>query len=260
MSTTVTKIVLCMSLFLVLAGQTEAQQPKTLVAVFAHPDDERMAGPVLARYARQGVQVYLVIATDGRKGAAAHAHIPLGDSLAAVRVQEARCATRELGIHDPILLGHADAGLASFAALDSVRSDLRRIFAELRPNAVITCGPEGGTGHPDHRLVGVAVSDVVQSGADGAPEALYYPSLPTERMATAPPARPRMNTTHSKYLPVHIAFTADDFDKSVRAYACHASQYTREQVHANMLYMKHGWNGEVWFRRWNDQRSRNDLF
>jgi len=43
---------------------------KTLVAVFAHGDDEGAAAPILARYAREGAQVYLVIATDGAQGGA----------------------------------------------------------------------------------------------------------------------------------------------------------------------------------------------
>ena len=232
----------------------------TLIAIFAHPDDERIAGPALARYAREGNHVYLVIATDGSKGAAAHAHIPLGDSLAHVRAREALCATQELGINAPILLGLEDGGLASFAALEKLRAGLRRIFAELKPDAIITFGPEGGTGHPDHRLVGDAVTDVVQSGAPGAGDALFYPALPAERMHDAPPARPTMNAALSKYLPVRIAFTEADFEATHRAYACHASQYTREQVDANMLYMKHAFNGALPMRRWNDASPARDLF
>lgn len=234
-----------------------AQQSRTLVAIFAHPDDERIAGPILARYAREGVRVYLVIATDGRKGAAAHARIPLGDSLAVIRAGEARCAAGELGIQPPILLAHADAGLASFAALDSLRSDLRRVFSELKPDALITFGPEGGTGHPDHRLVGDAVTDLVQSGS--APDALYYPALPAEHMVDAPRARPAMNVVLLKYLPVTVAFTEADFEAARRAYACHASQYTRKQVDDNMLYMKHGFRGFVHLRRWNDNKKRQEL-
>src|SRR5207247_9564824 len=85
---------------------------RTLVAVVAHPDDETIVSPVLAHYARDGAHVYVVVATDGRKGVAKHAGIRRGDSLAAVRAGEARCSARELGIQPPILLGFEDAGLA----------------------------------------------------------------------------------------------------------------------------------------------------
>src|SRR4029077_18340699 len=80
---------------------------RTLVAVFAHGDDEGAAAPILARYAREGVQVYLIIATDGAQGGS-HTSIPRGPELARVRSEEARCAADALGIHAPILLGFPD--------------------------------------------------------------------------------------------------------------------------------------------------------
>jgi LmbE family N-acetylglucosaminyl deacetylase len=136
---------------------------KTLVAVFAHPDDERIVAPLLARYAREGHHVHLIVATDGAKGVTEHAKIPAGDSLIAVRKGETACAGNALGIEPPIMLGHPDAGLASFAALGKLRTDLERLFGELRPDALITFGREGGTGHPDHRLVGDVVTEIVQA-------------------------------------------------------------------------------------------------
>ena len=97
--------------------------PRTLVAVLAHPDDETLVGPALARYAREGIRVFLVIATDGRRGANAHARIPAGGSLARVRAAEARCSARALGLEPPILLGFPDAGLADFAPWPGKRLD-----------------------------------------------------------------------------------------------------------------------------------------
>jgi LmbE family N-acetylglucosaminyl deacetylase len=222
----------------------------TLVAVFAHPDDERIVGPVLSRYAREGNQVYLVIATDGRKGVTEHAKIPEGDSLAHVRAGEARCATGQLGIHPPIMVGLADAGLASFDNLERLRQEVRRVFRELRPDAVISFGPEGGTGHPDHRLVGDVVTEVVQSGGEGIPQALYYPSLPAERMSDAPPAQPTVTAVPERYLTVAVPFAPQDLEATRRAFACHASQYTPAQMDAVMHYLAHGFQGAVHLRSW----------
>jgi len=198
----------------------------TLVAVFAHPDDERIVGPLLARYAREGHEVYLVIATDGRKGVRDHAGIPAGDSLAHVRAEEARCAARQLGIHPPILLGFEDAGLASFASLEGLEAKVDSVLRALQPDAVISFGPEGGTGHPDHRLVGDVVTQVVQGGGGGSgsgiAQALYYPSLPTERMMDAPAAQPTIATLPQRYLTVAVPFTPADLEagrRSLRAIA-----------------------------------------
>lgn len=262
MQQTIRKLLIILPLFSALAAPPAFAQRshKTLVAVFAHPDDERIAGPLLARYGREGHRVYLVVATDGRKGVTAHAGIPPGDSLAGVRAAEARCATRELGIMPPILLGLEDGGLANFTALSRLRQELRRIFEEVKPNAVITFGPEGGTGHPDHRLVGDVVTEIVQRGGSGVPDRLFYPSLPTERMADAPAARPTMNTTALRHLRVRVPYSKRDFGAAHRSYACHASQYTREQVDANMRYLSHAFRGTVYLRSWHGDAPRNNVF
>jgi LmbE family N-acetylglucosaminyl deacetylase len=215
-----------------------------LVAVFAHPDDERIVGPLLARYAREGHDVYLVIATDGSKGVREHAGVPAGDSLARVRAEETRCAARQLGIHPPILLGFEDAGLASFASLE-----------------VISFGPEGGTGHPDHRLVGVVVTEVVQSGGAGIPEVLYYPSLPAERMKDAPPARPNVTSIPQRHLPIAVPFAPEDLEAAHQGFACHRTQYTPAEMNAIMRYLAHGFDGAVHLRLWyGEVESRTDLF
>jgi LmbE family N-acetylglucosaminyl deacetylase len=228
----------------------------TLVAVFAHPDDERIVGPILARYAREGHDVYLVIATDGRKGVREHAGIPAGDSLAQVRAGEARCAARELGIHPPTLLGFEDAGLASFESLEGLRTKVDSILRALQPDAVISFGPEGGTGHPDHRLVGDVVTEVIQTGGPGIPGALYYPSLPAELMKDAPPARPTVTAVPERYLSVAVPFTPADLEAGRREFACHRTQYTPTEMDAINRYLAHGWSGAVRLRPWNGGGER----
>ena len=251
------KPLLIFALSLALPVQPAAAQ-KTVVAIFAHPDDERIVAPLLSRYAREGHRVYLVVATDGGKGVTPHAGIPAGDSLVAIRAEETRCATRELGINAPILLGHPDAGLASFTALGKLRTDLERVIGELRPDAILTFGREGGTGHPDHRLVGDMVTEIVQAAPAEIP--LYFPGLPLERMTDAPPARPAVRLVAERYLNVRVAYTLADFAAAERAYVCHRSQYTAEQAAANMRYVQHGYRGRVHLRAWNGGPARTELF
>src|SRR5918996_770729 len=73
-----------------------AQNRRPIVAVFAHPDDERVIGPLLSRLSREGQETHLVIATDGSKGVRDHAGIPAGEALAAARKLEAECAAERL--------------------------------------------------------------------------------------------------------------------------------------------------------------------
>ena len=225
----------------------------TVMAVFAHPDDERIVGPMLARWAREGHRVWLVIATDGAKGIREHAGIPAGPALARARAGEARCAARQLGIEPPILLGLEDAGLASFSSLGRLREEVARLIAAHRPRTVLTIGPEGGTGHPDHRLVGNVVTEVVQglAGGRGDSTALYYASLPAERMQSAPPSQPRVTPIPERYLAVRIPFTPADLEASNAAFACHASQYTEVEREAVNAALAHGFGGHVHLRPWN---------
>ena len=143
----------CWLLFLVLAwaSVSEAAAPKTLLAVFAHPDDETLIGPLLSKYGREGIRVQLVIVTEGEKGVFPHAGIPAGPELAKVRAEEARCSCRALGIEAPILLGFKDGELGRISRppweyLAQVERELRTLFAKFRPDVIITFGPRAHTG------------------------------------------------------------------------------------------------------------------
>ena len=231
-------------------------QAHTLVAVFAHPDDETLVAPALASYARAGARVFLVIATDGRRGANAWTGIPAGDSLAKVRANEARCSARELGLQPPILLGFPDAGLSDFAPwpgkrLDTLAIRLDSILRVLRPEAVITWGPEGGYGHADHRLTGQAVTQLFQAGKVPQGVRLFFPGFPEARTATAPPwYGQRLHPVSESLLSGSVPFTAADRDAAWRSIACHWSQATAREQADNRAALDRLWQGAVTFQRW----------
>ena len=233
-----------------LGARPAAAQPRRpVLAVFAHPDDERVVGPLLSRLAREGRETHLVVATDGAAGVRDFARIPAGAELAAARAQEARCAADRLGarLH---LLGLPDGGLASFAVLSRLRAAVAAVIDSVRPAAILTFGPEGGTGHPDHRLVGNVVTQVVQGDARHATVDLLYASLPSERLRTAPPATPAVNGTAEALLTVRVPFDARDLAAGREEFACHRSQYTPAEMDAINRYLAHAWGGTVWLRPW----------
>jgi LmbE family N-acetylglucosaminyl deacetylase len=239
------------ALITVLPHSAQAQASRPIVAVFAHPDDERVIGPLLSRLAREGRETHLVIATDGSKGVRDFARIPAGAELAAVRTREATCAANRLGVRQLHILGLPDGGLASFAVLGKLRPALVAIIDSLRPAAIITFGPEGGTGHPDHRLVGDVVTQIVQGDARHTSLDLLYASLPTERLRTAPPAQPTVNGMAEALLSVRVPFEERDRAAGREEFACHRSQYAPAEMDAVNKYLAHAWNGTVWLRPWN---------
>jgi LmbE family N-acetylglucosaminyl deacetylase len=234
---------------LVLPSVLAQGAPKVLVAVFAHGDDEGAAAPILARYAREGVQVYLIIATDGAQGGA-HTSIPRGPQLAHVRSEEARCAADALGIHSPILLGYPDAQLGSYLD-DRTRLPLltTRILEELQrlqPDALITWGPDGATGHPDHRIVSSIVTQLVRAGAPGVPERLFYVSLPADAFRAMNPGRGETYFMPApKFFSARISFSTSDFDAARRSMACHKTQYPDDIVERVSAATREALKGEL---------------
>jgi LmbE family N-acetylglucosaminyl deacetylase len=223
---------------------------RTLVAVFAHGDDEGPAAPILARYAREGVQVYMIIATDGAQGGA-HTLIPRGPELARMRSEEARCAADALGIHAPILLGFPDAQLGNYMAdparLFQLTARVQEELQRLRPDALITWGPDGATGHPDHRIVSSIVTQLVRAGAPGVPERLFYVSIPLEGFRAMNPARgePPFLIPQAKYFSTRVPFSAIDIEASRRSMACHKTQYSDDVVQRVSEAMRGELKGEL---------------
>jgi LmbE family N-acetylglucosaminyl deacetylase len=241
-----------------LSAQAPIRRP--VVAVFAHPDDERVIGPLLARLAREGRETHLVIATDGSQGIRDYAHIPAGPQLAAERTKEASCAAKRLGVRQLHLIGLPDGGLASFDVLRKLRSALAAIVDSVEPAAIITFGPEGGTGHPDHRLVGDVTTQIVQGDARYANVDLLYASLPTERLRTAPRANPTVNGMAETLLTVRVPFEERDLAAGREEFACHRTQYAPAEMDSVNAYLAHAWNGTVWLRPWNGTLHDPGLF
>lgn len=248
---------------------------RTIMAVFAHADDEIVVSPLLARYARQKADVYLVIVTRGETWAP-QTNLSPGEAIAQLRAGEARCAAKALGIHPPIVLRFGNGSLGEavrppWATLTKVESELRKLLAELKPDVVLTWGPEGGYGHPDHRLVGAVVTQLMQRKVEGAPQYLLYPGFPRGRVLDEP--KPGNQTAKSvldefplapvemNYLPVQVPYTDGDLDAVNRSYACYKSQFPDEFLRLTVQDLhKSVWQGRVYLRPWFGSAKGQDLF
>ena len=246
--------------------------PRRLVVLLAHADDETAASPVLARYAREGVQVYMVIATDGSGGSGSQTYLqrpdsgPVGDALVRARVEEARCAAAALGVQEPLLLAFPDGKLGDYLGdrtlLYRLTDRIAKEIERLRPDVVMTWGPDGGTGHPDHRLVSDIATQLQRAGAAGIPERLVYMYLPAEAFRLSNPQRgePPMLIPQAKYFTVRVPFTPNDLEAAKGAIACHHSQFTAETLQRFLPAMQRLWNGAVSFIPGSPAVSGDDLF
>ena len=180
-----------------------------LLGVFAHPDDETFcAGGTFARYAGQGAEIMVVSATRGQAGQIRDAAAGTRRTIAAVREAELRLACQRLGITAVRCLDHVDGTLAD-AKFPALVDEVAEIIGEFRPDAVITFGPDGGYGHPDHVTISAATTAACQqaaapgpgpgwaaAGAVGRAPRLYYSWFPPgdllilERLAAWLASRP----------------------------------------------------------------------
>ena len=138
-----------------------------LLAILAHPDDESLGfGGTLARYAAEGVETYLVTATRGERGR--FGSLGKGvDPVQVGRVREAelRAAAAVLGVRDVSILNYPDSALDQVdvtTAIRAVVSQIRRI----QPHVVVTFGPEGAYGHPDHIAISQITTTATVCAAD----------------------------------------------------------------------------------------------
>jgi LmbE family N-acetylglucosaminyl deacetylase len=151
---------------------------RSILAIFAHPDDESLCAGTLARLAAEGCSVGLVCATRGEVGEISDPTLATPETLPQVREGELRCATAAIGIDEPIFLDYRDSGMAGTpendhldafvnAAADDVVGKLVRIIRERKPNVVVTFDETGGYGHPDHIAAWRHTHAAVEAAGDG---------------------------------------------------------------------------------------------
>jgi LmbE family N-acetylglucosaminyl deacetylase len=250
--------------FLFIATFISAQEtPKKLLAIFAHPDDEQSIAPLLVKSVEEGVDVTLLIATDGRLGVNEYNDYEPGDRLAAIRRKELQCAAEVLGVnlihlnyHDQLKAAEGFDG--HIPHVQSLLLELKEIITEIEPDAIITWGPDGVTSHMDHRLVGASVTQVFVSQKWAKPISLFYfgvPSdfLPSERIKT-------LRGQDRSYLNTIIDFTQAQYDTAFNALLCHESQYPAEVV-ANNKKERAQMGKKIYLREFNVPKTkRNKLF
>jgi LmbE family N-acetylglucosaminyl deacetylase len=156
---------------------------RTLLAVFAHPDDESFGtGGSLSLYAARGYRVELICATRGEAGEISDPALATPETLPAVREEELRCAARSMGMRPPIFLDYRDSGMKGTPANDDPRSlhqanrpqaigKVTQLIRQIKPDVVVTFEPGGGYGHPDH----VAIHHITVAAVAAAADPAQYP-------------------------------------------------------------------------------------
>jgi N-acetyl-1-D-myo-inositol-2-amino-2-deoxy-alpha-D-glucopyranoside deacetylase len=232
--------------------------PRGLLSIFAHPDDESYgAGGLMALAASAGDPVCVLCVTNGDQGGRP-GEMDVDHSIdPEIRCQELACACEALGVAEPIFLGYRDSGMegwgpleGSFALADSDEAVGRmvEVIRRLRPAVVVTHDPGGVYGHPDHVKTSACVTEAFRQTAaePGGPIALYHQALPKsavrtmqaalaeERRMYGDPVAPSEDDLRQQKAMVRLARPDADIttivdiepvlDRKLAALACHESQ------------------------------------
>lgn len=238
---------------------------KIILTILAHPDDETAIGPFLAKYAKDHT-MYLVLAADGRYGVRDHAGIPLGDSLVKVRELETICSCEALGIQPPVFLGFHD-GLGALSGLGEylkqtaqLKEKIKEIIEEINPDAIITFGPDGDTGHPDHRALNNFTTEVVLREGWYEKYPLYFVGWPKDKEGGLPMGI-TLNYVDEKYLNVRLKYGDAEREKYFESIRCHKSQFTEEEMNDQISAELIDNSFTSYFRKFTvDTNIVNDLF
>jgi N-acetyl-1-D-myo-inositol-2-amino-2-deoxy-alpha-D-glucopyranoside deacetylase len=154
---------------------------RTILAVFAHPDDESLAcGGTIARAVAEGARVVLFCASRGERGSVADRALLGEGGLGAVRARELQDAARTLGVAELVIEHHPDGSL-QWADVTELRAEIMMTVLRCRPDAVITFDEDGLYWHRDHIGVHERVTSAISSFGEESPP-LYYATLPKGAM------------------------------------------------------------------------------
>ena len=167
---------------LLKAGESVSEQLR-LLCVLAHPDDESLGmGGTLVKYALEGIETYLVTATRGERGRfGSGIEFPGFAAVGKLREAELLAAAKELGLREVRFLDYMDGEVDQAKPAEIIAkivAELRRV----RPHIVLTFGPEGAYGHPDH----IAICQFATAATICAADPSYPaggPALPPHRVS-----------------------------------------------------------------------------
>ena len=207
-------------------ARTRKPKPGGIAAVLAHPDDESFgcAGALALTWDME-VETHLLVLTRGEAGT------PDGEpdpSFAGQREAELIAAAKVIGIDEVAVASYPDGGLAD-EPFDTLVEEIAEWLAEHRPAAVITFGPHGVTGHPDHVVVGSATRWAVERLAESgiAPNAVYVISPIFD------PSGTRYDLSPEEQAATHRIDMTGVLDRKLAALEAHRSQSdTAEEIAA----------------------------
>ena len=144
-----------------IKNTNDIKQLGTILCVWAHPDDESFScAGIMAAAIANGQKVACVTATKGELGVQDESRWPAA-KLGEIRAQEMHEALDIIGCHNHYWLDYHD-GHCQEVPIEEGTAQVKRFIGQVQPNTILTFGPDGMTGHPDHQTVSKWVDEAVK--------------------------------------------------------------------------------------------------
>lgn len=256
----ISKAILFIGLFglVISCVPKETDKPKTILVVLAHPDDETGFSSALAHYARQGHTVQLILAVDARFDRRFIDAEP--DSIAKAKQHDVRCSCEKLGISPPIFYsfssmdrkhGARDGVRDAVETGSSFREKLKQSIQQFQPDLIITFGPDGEYGHPEHIIVGSLVTELLLREGWVSKYPLYYFGW-TKSLEENGDGWVRY--ADDNYFNVVVNYSDEDEQRAFESIQCYTSGFSHEEINEMILFEQQRKN-ELFFRRFVTEES-----
>ena len=248
---------------LLLACKSEKAASKTILVILAHPDDETAFGAALAKQARLGDKVYVIFAVDAKFDTRLISASP--DSLLKIKQREATCSCEVLGINKPIFLsftsldrkhGNKDGVRDAVDTGNQFREKLKKFISNLQPDLIITFGPEGEYGHPEHIMVGSLVTELLLREGWVDAYSLYYFGWNKTQEADGDGW---VRYVDDQYFNARITYTDEDEQKAIESIQCYPSGFSQQDMEEMIAFEKEREN-ELFFRKFKVETGKKEGF
>lgn len=237
--------------FLALSCSNKETNPKKILVVVAHPDDETGFGAALAKQSRLGNKISLVVAVDARNHNQFISAAP--DSVAKAKRRDVECSCRQLGV-EPLFYefisldrkhGARDGVRDAVETGVRFREKLKQTILEIQPDLIITFGPDGEYGHPEHIIVGSLVTELLLREGWVSTYPLYYFGWTKSQEADGDGW---VRYAEDGYFNVVVNFSGEDEARAMESIRCYTSGFSPEEM-TEMIEIERTRKNELYFRR-----------
>jgi len=210
---------------------------KKILCILAHPDDESLGtGSTIAYYSKLGVAVSLICATRGERGRYFDEPSPGPTKVGEVRTQELLAAAKILGITNVHFLDYMDGELDAVNPIE-ITNRISELIQKISPDIVISFGPDGAYGHPDHIAISqFSMAAIIDASHKVQVKKFYYMAWPEEHWKHYTAAFKKLQSKVDGEIRLSVPWpewaittridTATIWETTWKAIQCHKTQLT----------------------------------